>query len=440
MIDTNLNPMTGFWILRHNELSDVDKKTLIDLYQPLVGPIAIGQYLLLWNESKKKTIVSKRLSHSHLLSLLDCGVNDFYEARIKLEALGLLKVYKKSDVLGDYLVYELYKPMEAADFFNESLLSTLLFEKVGRNVFEELVDKYSSQTNVLIDAQDITKSFLDVFTISNDNLITSPMEVKDAQSKVMEQPDNIPSIKSNKMEPIDWSFLEQLVSQYGVSANELQAKEESLYNMHVFYGLDELEISNLVARSVNISDNTIDEKRLERIAQTKYESRSNIIQKPIVETTSKSTGNPVVDKANELIPSEYLAYEKRQKNGYVASGETRILRNLQNRHVLPDSVINILIHYSLQNSPTLVQGLVDRVANDWIQNKISNAEDAFKRINEFNGTKNPNRSNKTKMSVVEKGTDWDKLANENKNDDQEAKRLIEEANARLNSLHSGKVE
>lgn len=436
----SISPMTGFWILKQNELSDIDKKTLIDLYQPLVGPISSGLYLLLWNEAQKNTMISQRASHSQLLALLDCGVNDFYEARIKLEALSLLRTYKKSDQLGEYLIYELYKPMLPTDFFKESLLSTLLFEKIGRNSFEELAEKYNNSSNSLADAEDITKSFLDVFTIANNDLVDAPTEVKEAQSKIVEQRENIPTIKTNKQAPLDWSFLEQLVSQYGITEAELLSKEDVIYNQHVFYGLDELELSNLIARSLNLVDNSIDEKRFERAAQNKYENRSNIVVKSVVEPEKKTTGNPVIDCANELIPSEYLAYEKQQTNGFVGSAETRTLKALQNRHVLSDPVINILIHYALQNSPTLSQAFVETVANDWSQNKVATPEDALKRINDFTSGRN-NRKNNTRMvGRVEKGTDWDKIDAESKNDSFDADKFKKEAAARLKRLREGNAE
>ncbi|MGR3741596.1 DnaD domain protein [Companilactobacillus sp. DQM5] len=435
MVENSINPMSGFLILKYSELSDVETKNLIDLYQPLVGPVAIGLYLLLWNESHKKYIVSQRPSHSQLLSLLDCDARVFYQVRIKLEALGLLKTYENEDQLGEYYIYELHNPLSPRDFFNENLLSVLLLEKIGQAAFEELSKKYKVQNNILSDSRDITKSFLDVFKLSNQDILETPDIIQETQKEIIVQKNNTPSIKSNN-NLIDWSFLGQLTSQYGITSKELEKNEEELYELHVFYGLDELELSMLIAKSINLSDHSIDIKKLNRFAQKKYENRINITEKVITEKTNKNqSSNPLINKANELIPSEFLAYEKNQKNGFVGTSETRVLRKLQNRHVLPDEVVNMLIHYVLQKSPTLSDGLVETVANDWSQNGVNTAENALKRINDFeSGSNNKRRSNKTLK--VEQGTDWNKV-NPSKEENFDPDTLINEANRRLKKLHEG---
>lgn len=410
MAESTVSPLLGFWIVNNTQLSDLDKDVLIDLYQPILGPVATGLYLLLNNESKKKVILSERKNHMHLFALLDCGAKEFYQARIKLEALGLVKTYKNNDTLGDFYIYEIFSPLTANDFFAESLLSTLLFEKIGRTEFDEIAKKYSNKVSVLENSEDITKSFLDVFTLSNTNILDTPEVVKELQENIPQSKQNIPSIESDTISPLDWSFLIQLVSKYGVTENEVVASENVIYNLHAFYGLDELELSNLIAKSINMANNTIDKKRLERMAQTQYENRSNIVEKPVEESLEEDkTTNPLVKLANKLIPSEFLANEKRKNNGFVGSSETRVLKKLQNRNILNNSVINILINYVLQNSPTLSEGLVETVANDWSQNKVTTADEALQRISDFSTQRSNKRKNYNNSSrKIEKGTDWSK--------------------------------
>ena len=55
--------------------------------------------------------------HKELLDILSLGLRDFYEARIRLEALGLLKTFVQKDELGQVFIYELQAPLSAEDFF-----------------------------------------------------------------------------------------------------------------------------------------------------------------------------------------------------------------------------------------------------------------------------------------------------------------------------------
>ncbi|MDO1605611.1 DnaD domain protein [Lactobacillus sp. YT155] len=433
MGDASINPLAGFWILKNFQLSDVQTKELIDLYQPIVGPVGIGLYLLLNNEAEQQQLISERQNHAHLLGLLDCDAPNFYSARIKLEALGLIKTYQKEDQLGQYFIYELLSSISAVDFFNDSLLSVLLLEKIGQSDFKKLSEKYENQSNVLQNSEDITKTFLEVFEVGKNELLETPEVIKEAQAKMTVPKKNKPQIK-NVENVFDWTFLAQLVTQYGITQQEIEKKEDQLYELQVFYGLDELELSMLIAKAVNTIDNTIDVKKVARAAQQKYENSTNITQRAVVNTNAGQSDNPIINKANELIPSEFLAYKKRQSNGFVGSSETRVLRNLQNRHILPNSVINILIDYVLQNSPTLAQGLVETVANDWSQNKVATPEDALKRINDFNSGRSNNRKNNGNKRV-EQGTDWSKVNQENEVNDDDSIALIEEANERLRKLH-----
>jgi Replication initiation/membrane attachment protein len=91
----NFTPLTGYWCLPNGQINDYERHILTDLYLPLLGTAAYSIYLLLWEKIPNKEMISARKSHAELLGLLNIDLKQFYNARIKAEALGLIKTYEK---------------------------------------------------------------------------------------------------------------------------------------------------------------------------------------------------------------------------------------------------------------------------------------------------------------------------------------------------------
>jgi Replication initiation/membrane attachment protein len=88
-------PLVGYWCLPSGHLNDDDRHILTDLYLPILGTEAFSLYLLLWEKLPNKELVTQRKSHAELMSLLGIDLKRFYEARIKDEALGLIRTFQK---------------------------------------------------------------------------------------------------------------------------------------------------------------------------------------------------------------------------------------------------------------------------------------------------------------------------------------------------------
>ena len=75
-------------------LSDSDRNVLINLYQPIVGPVAIALFFKFWSDAevdqeKGFYSIDKLITYMHVTS--DIVLN----ARRHLEAMGLIKTYVK---------------------------------------------------------------------------------------------------------------------------------------------------------------------------------------------------------------------------------------------------------------------------------------------------------------------------------------------------------
>ena len=134
---TDLKKYDIYQIKRKGIISDYDQKLVIRLYQPLIGTIATMLYLTLLNEISLGKEVSDNLTHERLLSLMQIKIDDFIEARKKLESIGLLKTFIKEnkDQISLTYLYSLNSPKSPKKFFEDPILSNLLLKSLGENEY-----------------------------------------------------------------------------------------------------------------------------------------------------------------------------------------------------------------------------------------------------------------------------------------------------------------
>ena len=158
-----LLPADSYVVINKSIITEIDKKILIDLYQPIIGHNAISFYYTLLNDLEKNSITEETYNHHHLLSIMQLSLTDIKVAREKLEAVGLLKTYVKKDHINNY-IYVLYSPLSANEFLNHPILSVVLYNNVGKTEFMRIIENYKTPRINFKDYEDITAKFDDVFT------------------------------------------------------------------------------------------------------------------------------------------------------------------------------------------------------------------------------------------------------------------------------------
>ena len=107
-------------------LLEDDKKNIISLYQPIIGPIAVSLYFTLLNDLSILDYISNDYTHYHLMVTMSSSLDTIKKARESLEAVGLLKTYYKEDTVNNY-IYELYSPVSAHEFFSHPIFNIVLY-------------------------------------------------------------------------------------------------------------------------------------------------------------------------------------------------------------------------------------------------------------------------------------------------------------------------
>ena len=158
----NLMPADTYYVINKSVISDIDRRVIEMLYQPIIGPIPIVLYIMFLNDLDKSLSISHEFTHHHLVSNMHLSLDEIVVAREKLEAIGLIKTKVKEGDINSY-IYELYSPLSVHDIFTHPILNVVLYNNVGKLEYEKLKDYFKLPKVSSVGYEDITKSFSDVF-------------------------------------------------------------------------------------------------------------------------------------------------------------------------------------------------------------------------------------------------------------------------------------
>ncbi len=388
----NLSPKDTLMLTRSSILSDLNVSTILSLYQPLMGTQATSLYLHIKEYVSMQN--EKELALSDIITQLDFGLKEYYEARIKLEAYGLLKVFKQKNN-DAHSLFVLEAPLHPVNFFNDTLLRMLLTEKIGERLVSELQAKFIVPAVATKDYLEITKSFQDVVHFNMDNYTESFQSIETPNQA------HKPSLLNDLSEAsdFDWSFFKSGLNKHFISSSAITPEVKKLIEtFHAIYGINELDMQRFVLESADISSGEVSEKTLTRIIHDHYlgKTKQSRSQQPIDQSDKTRSSElkakgfsseeiEIIQHAERTQPFSYLKSIKQQKGGYVTSNETWLLKELVEQAPLSTAVINILINYILivKNAPTLEKNLANKIANDWAQSKVNSPEDAILKVKEL---------------------------------------------------------
>ena len=181
----DLLPADQYKISTAGLLNDYDRKIVTRLYQPLIGPICFSLYMTFWSELEENRLWSEPTTHYSLMNTLGLNLRDIYEARLKLEGIGLLNVYKKETGEVKEFVYEINPPLSPLQFFTDGMLNIYLFKKIGKAQYTRLKRFFSDELLPIQEYENVTKTFAEIFT-SDHSLYVSD-EAKEEEMPLHDQ-------------------------------------------------------------------------------------------------------------------------------------------------------------------------------------------------------------------------------------------------------------
>ena len=370
MENTTLLPADRYVVINKSILSDTDRSIVINLYEPLIGSLAVSLYFTLWNDLSVTNIMSTDLIHHHLMVVLKSGISSIKIARESLEAFGLLKSYVKNGSINDY-IYELYSPLTPQEFFNHPILNIVLYNNVGEREYENLKMLYKMPKIDLREYTDITKKLDDVYDTSKFNL-SSDLRDKNSNSIMVDSRINFDEIIA--------SIPKNIINEKAFT----KKTKELINNLSFIYNIDTLKMTELI-RSVLNEFGNIDKNGLRIVARKDYQFKNGTLPTLIYRTQPDYLKNPLGDNSKKgriinvfenTTPYDFLRHKN--QGAKPTARDLKLLEKLVVDLELPPAVVNVLIDYVLRkNNNRLTGAYVETISAQWKRAGLKTASEAM---------------------------------------------------------------
>ena len=397
-----LLPADTYVVINKTILHDEDRKILTDLYLPIIGADAVMLYFCLWSSLDNSQIVSKDFSHQKLVSSLRMTINEIYDNRSKLEAIGLIKTLVKEGEVNNY-IYELYSPASATEFLSHPILNIVLYSNIGKIEYDNLVKAYKLPRFNTSNYNDITKSFNDVF--ESTGMTSYDLSLDDIRK--------YNKLKLNINSNFDFNFLINAMPK-NIDTSRIFTKEikELIISLSFIYDIDAIKMTNIVKGSLN-ERGTINKETLRKTARNFYQfdnggnlptivsnCQPEYLRKPIGDTSKRAK---MIYTFETISPRELLI--SKNKGNEPTKRDLRLVEDLLLDYNLKPGVVNVLIDYILNiNDKKLTRGLVETMAGEWQRKGIETVEDAMSLCEK----EHKKRTKKTieEKRIITKTPDW----------------------------------
>jgi len=392
-------PVDGYYVLLDGNLPVDYAKSLTHLYQPLIGMQAVTLYQTLLHETEMQLDTVPQTHHT-LMNYLNIPLDEIYQARLKLEGIGLLQTYESNWTDDKYYTYELQRPFSPQDFFKDAMLTQLLYHHLGETKFHMLKQFYAQQGTREL-GTNITASFEEVFqTFKPSFAMKEPMENN--------QEDPSPNVNM-----IDFTWMEQMLKQRMVPVTKVltENNRKLISQMMLLYGLAAHEMEKAVLWALT-EENTLDNEEFKAACHDLFKTQNHKTPVQLTERINQPkqpTNKKPATKEEQLIheletisPKQLL--EDLSSGNQASEQDMRAIREVMTTQGLPSPVMNVLIHYVLlQSNMKLSKAYLEKIASHWSRANLKTAKEAMafaKRETEKHqkGVTSPNRRQRKQVS------------------------------------------
>lgn len=403
-----LLPVDGYHVVLTGNLTSNYTQSLTHLYQPLIGIESIALYQTLLHEIELQDEQTIQTHHT-LMNYLNVSLDRIYKMRLNLEGIGLLNTYEHNEDDKTVYIYELFSPFSPSEFFQDAMLTELLYHHVGQSKFNHLKTHYDTN-NHTIKGKNITSSFHDVFqTFTPTHLPNDHIEKLSEQVKV-------------PVQMIDFTQIELTLKKQMIPLNNVLSKQnkEIISQMTHLYGLELYEVENSLLWALT-DENKLNIDEFKRACHDLFRAKHNNVpvqlQKREPQTQNKNTEpktkeEKLVHTLQTISPRQLL--EDLSNGGHASEQDMKLIREVMLKQGLSTPVMNVLIHFVLlQTNMQLSKGYLEKIASHWSRANLETARDAMnfakEQINQFKERK---QSRKTATNEVI--PDWFNNRDENK--------------------------
>ncbi|WP_138415379.1 replication initiation and membrane attachment family protein [Aquibacillus sediminis] len=376
-------PIDGYAVICHYELSSVYFQSLTHLYQPLIGAKALALYQTLHSESLLSGDTSFPQTHHTLMNYISLPLDEIYQERLKLEAIGLLKTFKRDTEENTIYTYQLLEPFTPMEFLQDGMLSQLLYHHLGDKQYR-LLRSCFEQTHLkqVAEGTDVTKNFNDVFDMTS--TLTTINLGQEINSEQEPQATNGPPTSD-----IDFDWLEQMLKQRMLpTASILTEQNKKLMNQMIhLYNLANHEIEKALLWAIN-DENSLNQEEFKSacldLFQTKQTKSSTkvINTKDKLKTNESDQAQPVgkeeqfIQLLEQISPRQLL--EDLSGGNQASTQDLKVISDVMSKQGLTPGVMNVLVHYVLlKTDMKLTKSYMEKIASHWARKNVKTVRQAM---------------------------------------------------------------
>lgn len=377
-----LLPVDGYVVCCTEPMAEDYEKSLTHLYQPLIGIEAVSLFQTLVHEYEIHTMEEVQTHHT-LMNYMHAPLDIIYEARQKLEAIGLLKTFEQKENEHRLLTYMLISPFSPAHFFQDVMLQQLLYHHIGEDKFNHLKERFK-QDHPVISGRNITASFYDVFR---------PF-TPEYNPEIPERREQFNRELPIELKAIDLDFLEQSLIRRMIRPESVlnTANQKVIAQMATLYDLETFELEHALQWALD-ENNVFDQESFIEACEDLYIQKTGVAniqlqmkneiaastkaeKEPSNVTPIRSKEDLLLKKFETMSPREIL--EDFSSGSKASRQELKMIGEVMTDQGLPTPVMNVLIHYCLlQTGNEISRAYLESIASNWSRMNLKTAKEAM---------------------------------------------------------------
>ena len=344
-------------------------KTVLQLYQPLIGMEATALYLTLNSELDQMTLTKSPSLISRLCKLSGFSLNSLQESFDKLEAVGLVCSYVKQTNDNRYL-FDLKMPLSPQEFINHQILNRLLKDRL-KDEYEKTIAIFQTYNVNLNDYQEMTASFTDVF------------EIHHHEKNILKEKKYKQKIHNSIENSYDLTLFYQGIENLQLSKKMFDQEDEKIIQqLGILYHINALDMQDLVKQSM--IENHLNSRLLAQNCRNYYDLKmpEKFIevfhkQSPLLhEQTGKSSLDKHIYYLENISPYDLLKDKMGGKEPL--KRDLQVVESVLTTLQLEPGVVNVLIETTLQKcNQSLPKNFIEALGSQWKRKKIKTVQEAI---------------------------------------------------------------
>ena len=326
-------------------------KTVLQLYQPLIGMEATALYLTLNSELDQMTLTKSPSLISRLCKLSGFSLNSLQESFDKLEAVGLVCSYVKQTNDNRYL-FDLKMPLSPQEFINHQILDRLLKDRL-KDEYEKTIAIFQTYNVNLNDYQEMTASFTDVF------------EIHHHEKNILKEKKYKQKIQNSIENSYDLTLFYQGIENLQLSKKMFDQEDEILYHINA------LDMQDLVKQSM--IENHLNSRLLAQNCRNYYDLKmpekfTEVFHKQSPLLQSEKQGESSLQKHIYYLEniSPYDLLKDKMGGKEPLKRDLQVVESVLTTLQLEPGVVNVLIETTLQKcNQSLPKNFIEALGSQW---------------------------------------------------------------------------